>query len=134
MAADNVEIVRTFLGALADGGAGGPAKFWDPDISWRAIEGAPDDVGEMVGAAAVLRYLQDWVDMFDDITTVPVELMDVGDDRVIAVQHVTGRAKLSGVQTELRYAVVYTLREGKIVRAREYIDREQALEAVGLPK
>jgi ketosteroid isomerase-like protein len=88
----------------------------------------------MVGAAAVLRYLQDWVDMFDDITTVPVELMDVGDDRVIAVQHLTGRAKLSGVQTEVRFAVVYTLREGKIVRAREHIDREQALEAVGLPK
>jgi hypothetical protein len=31
-------------------------------------------------------------------------------------------------------ALTYTLREGKIVRAREHIDREQALEAVGLPK
>jgi ketosteroid isomerase-like protein len=72
--------------------------------------------------------------MFDDITNVPVELMDVGDDRVIAVQHLTGRAKLSGVQTEVRYAVVYTLRDGKIVRGREYLDREQALDAVGLPK
>jgi ketosteroid isomerase-like protein len=134
MAAENVEIVRAYLRALAEGGLGATAKFWDADISWRAIEGAPDDVGEMLGAAAVLRYLKDWVDMFDDITNVPVELMDVGDDRVIAVQHLTGRAKLSGVQTEVRYAVVYTLRDGKIVRGREYLDREQALDAVGLPK
>jgi ketosteroid isomerase-like protein len=133
MSAENVEIVRASLRAPAEGGLAATAKFWDPDINWRAIEGAPDDVGEMVGAAAVLRYLQDWVDTFDDVTIVPVELMDVGDDRVVAVQHVTGRAKLSGVQTELRYAVVYTLRDGKIVRAREYRDREQALEAVGLP-
>jgi ketosteroid isomerase-like protein len=78
MAADNVEIVRAYLGALADGGSGGPAKFWDPDISWRAIEGAPDDVGEMVGAAAVLRYLQDWVDMFDDIVDREQALEAVG--------------------------------------------------------
>jgi ketosteroid isomerase-like protein len=47
-------------------------------------------------------------------------------------QHGAGRAKGSGIETELRYAVVYTLRDGKIVRAREYIDRKQALEAVGL--
>jgi ketosteroid isomerase-like protein len=40
--------------------------------------------------------------------------------------------RTSGVQTDIRYAVVYTLRGGKIVRGREYIDRNQALEAVGL--
>jgi ketosteroid isomerase-like protein len=133
MPAENVEIVRAYLSAPEEGGLDAIAKFLDPDISWRAIEGAPDDVGEMVGAAAVVRYLNDWVDLFDDIAQVPVELMDVGDDRVVAVQHVTGRAKLSGVETELRYAVVYTLRDGKILRAREYSDREQALQAVGLP-
>jgi ketosteroid isomerase-like protein len=50
---------------------------------------------------------------------------------VLAVQHLTGRAKLSGLQTELRYAVVYTLRDGLIVDGREYVDREHALEAEG---
>jgi ketosteroid isomerase-like protein len=102
--------------------------------NWRAIEGGPDDIGEMHGPAAVRRYLQEWVDMFDNVTNVPEELLDVGDDRVVAVQHATGRAKMSGVETELRYAVVYTVRNGKIVRGREYMDRDQALEAVGLRK
>jgi ketosteroid isomerase-like protein len=55
----------------------------------------------------------------------------VGDDRVVAVQYVTGRARLSGAETELRYVVGYRLREGRIVRVREYRDREQALGAVG---
>jgi ketosteroid isomerase-like protein len=41
---------------------------------------------------------------------------------------------MSGVETELRYAVVYTVRNGNIVRGREYMDRDQALEAVGLRK
>src|SRR5215217_8456210 len=35
-------------------------------------------------------------------------------------------------ELELRYAVVYTVRDGKITRGREYIDRTTALEAAGL--
>jgi ketosteroid isomerase-like protein len=132
MSQENVEVVRNSLRAFADGGLAALAEFWDADIDWRAIEGAPDDVGEMHGREAVRGYLREWGDLFDDITMVPEEILDVGDDRVVAVQHVTGRAKLSGVETELRLAVVYTLRGGKIIRGREYIDREQALEAVGL--
>ena len=62
------------------------------------------------------RYIQDWIDMFDDVVIVPLELRGIGDDRVVAAQHMTGRAKISGVQTELRYAVVYTL--SKAARSR----------------
>ena len=40
--------------------------------------------------------------------------------------------RLSGVETDLTYAVVNTIRDGKIVRGREYWTKEQALEAAGL--
>jgi ketosteroid isomerase-like protein len=134
MSQQNVDVVRDSWTALAAGGLDAMAEFWDEEISWRAIEDAPDDVGEMHGVAAARRYVEDWLDMFEDIVNVPQELLDVGDERVIAVQHVTGRARLSGIETELRYAVVYTLRDGKIVRVKEYRNREQALDAVGLPR
>ena len=132
MSQENVEIVRDSLEALADGGLDALAEFWSPDINWRAIEGAPDDVGEMHGRESARRYVQDWYDTFDNFTVASEELLDVGDDRVVAVQHLTGRARLSGVETELRYAVVYTLCERKIARVREYRDRKEALDAVGL--
>ena len=122
MSQENVEIVRRGIEAFADGSLDAMAEFWDPEISWRAIEGAPDDGGEMQGREALRRYYQDWLDMFDDITNVPEELIDVGDGRVVAVQHVTGRAKTSGVQTQLGYAVVYTVSNGKD-RARPGIHR-----------
>jgi len=108
------------------------AQFWAADINWRAIEGAPDDVGELRGPEALRAYFQDWIDTFDDINLVAEELREAGDGRVVATQHVTGRAKASGVETELRYAVVYTVRDGTIVRGREYIDRADALKAAGL--
>jgi ketosteroid isomerase-like protein len=132
MSQENVEIVRDSWRAFADRGLDALAEFWDDGINWRAIEGAVDDVGEMQGAEAMRRYLQDWLDTFDDITSVPTELLDAGDNRVIALLHVTGRARLSGVTTEIRYAIVYTIGGGKIVRGREYANRDEALKAVGL--
>ena len=131
MSQENVEVVRGSLKAFADEGLDAMAEFWDPDINWRAIEGAPDDVGEMDGIAANRRYYQEWIDMFHDLTLVLEEIRDLGDERVVARQHVSGRAKISGAETELRYAVVYTVRGGKIVRGREYASLEQALESVG---
>src|SRR5215208_1334377 len=102
-----------------------------PTSIGRAAEGAIDDVGEMHGRVAVRGYIQDWIDTFDDFSVVVEELRDVGDDRVLAIQRLKGRAKLSGAETDLRYAVVYTVRDGKVVRGREYLSVEDALEAYG---
>jgi ketosteroid isomerase-like protein len=132
MSQENRRFLVEYLQAFTDGGLDAIAKFWDPDINWRGAEGEIDDVGEMHGREAVRRYVQDWVDMFDDITVVAEELVDAGDDRVLAVQRMSGRAKVSGIETELRFTVVYTVRDGKILRGREYVQRKQAFEAVGL--
>jgi ketosteroid isomerase-like protein len=48
------------------------------------------------------------------------------------LSNTSGRAKLSGVETELTYAVVYTIRNGKVARGREYWTKDQALEVAGL--
>ena len=66
MSEENVDVVRRMLQAFADGGLDAMPELWDPDIDWRAAEGAIDDVGEMHGPVAVRRYIQDWIDTFDD--------------------------------------------------------------------
>ena len=132
MSEENVDVVRRMLQAFADGGLDAMPELWDPDIDWRAAEGAIDDVGEMHGPVAVRRYIQDWIDTFDDFGVVVEELRDAGDDQVLGIQRLKGRAKLSGTETDLRYAVVYTLRDGKVVRGREYLNVEDALDAVAL--
>jgi uncharacterized protein len=132
MSQDNVELVRSALAALSDHGVDALVEFLHPEINWRAMEGAPDDVGEMQGTEAARRYVEDWFETFDDFRAIPEELLDAGDGRVVVVLHISGRAKLSGITTELRFASLYTLRRGKIVRIREYADRKEALEAAGL--
>ena len=132
MSEGNAEFVEEFLRKFSDGDMDAVLDRVAPDITWRAAEGAIDDAGELRGREAVRRYVEDWLDMFDDVTIVAEELVGAGQDRVVAVQRMSGRAKASGIDAEIRFSVVYTLRGGKIVSGREYFDRADALEAVGL--
>jgi ketosteroid isomerase-like protein len=131
MSQENVETVRRYWRANEDRGLDALPEFFDEQVVWRAIEGAPDDVGEMRGIEALRRYVEDWFGTFADITAVPIEVLGLDGDRVLAVVRVKGRARLSGVETELSYAIVYTLTDGKIVRGHEYVDRAAALDAAG---
>ena len=60
------------------------------------------------------------------------ECIDCGDGRVVASVRYTGRARASGLSMEWRQTMVYTFSAGKFVRAVEYFDHAEALEAVGL--
>src|SRR3954462_2789340 len=121
MSQENVEVVRRLWQAYADHGVDGVSELFDEDIYWRAIEGALDDAGEIRGIEAMRRYLSDWLEKFENVTSVPTEVLDLGANGVLAVLRVAGRARLSGVETDLSYAVVYTVRDGKVVRGREYV-------------
>jgi ketosteroid isomerase-like protein len=102
---------------------------WAPDIDYRGAEGAIDDVGPIIGRDALRSYAADWYDMFPDLELAPEEVIDAGPERVIVTWRVAGTAKVSGVPTELRYAALYTIRGGKVVRGREYMTKDEALAA-----
>jgi ketosteroid isomerase-like protein len=102
----------------------------DPKVVWTAIEGAPD-AGTYRGHAGVRRYMQDWLDNFEfggDSVSFE-ESIDVG-DRLVCVQHVTGTAKGSGIESEIRYACVYGFGDDqRITEVSEYATREEATAA-----
>jgi ketosteroid isomerase-like protein len=100
------------------------------DLDYRAMEGAPDDVGVMHGRDAYTRYLTDWYETFEGFHTELVEAEAIDDDRVLVVGRISGKARASGIDTDLTFAAVYTLRDGLIVRGREYESKEAALAAV----
>jgi ketosteroid isomerase-like protein len=132
MSEGNVEIVKAAYEAFARGGLDRFMEHFTDDVDYRAIEGAPDDVGPIHGKDALRAYVQDWHNTFDDFRIEPVELIAAGEDSVITVTRISGQAKLSGVETDLTYAALYTFRDGKVVRGREYWTRDEALEAAGL--
>jgi uncharacterized protein len=132
MSQENVKTTRDATAAFNRGDLDSWLEYCTDDIDYRAAEGALDDRGPIHGTEALRAYVQDWFDTFDDFRIEAVELTDAGEDKVIAVVRLSGRAKLSGVETDLTFAVVYTIRDGKIARGREYWTRDEALEAAGL--
>ena len=132
MSQENVEVVKVAYEAFASGGLDRYMEHFTDNIEYRSIEGAPDDFGPMFGKHAVRAWLQDLIETFDEFWFEPVELIDAGADTVVAVERFGGRAKLSGVETDQTEAVVFSIRDGKLARCREYLTRREALEAAGL--
>ena len=132
MSQEAIKTVREAAAAFSGGDLDAWLEYMADDIDYRAVEGALDDRGPIHGKGAVRAYLDDWVGTFDDFRSEPVELIEAGEDQVVTVLRISGRAKLSGVQTELTFAALFTVRDGKVVRGREYWTRDVALKAAGL--
>ena len=132
MSEENFEIVRRAAAAANRGDLDAWLEYWTDDLDFRGAEGALDDRGPIHGKDALRAFAQDWLDTFDEFKGEPVELIDAGHDKVIAVIRISGRAKLSGVEIDMTYAELSTLRDGKIARGRQYLTRAEALEAAGL--
>jgi ketosteroid isomerase-like protein len=130
MASENVDVVRRHFEAFDDGGLDAAVAYLDPDIEWRAVEGAVDDVGVMRGHEALRRYYSDWIETIEDLRAeVDEVLYDSGDTVAVVLRH-SGRVPGSTAAIDGRYCVVCRIRDGRIAWGREYETPAQALAAV----
>jgi ketosteroid isomerase-like protein len=133
MSQENVAVIERAYAAWNRAGLDAFFVYWAEHAQWRSIEGAPDDRGPMHGRDAVRAYLEDWLDTFEGFHVEPVELIDVGHERVVALLRYGGRARYSGVEVPGSFlAAVFVVRHGEIVDGGEYETRAQALEAAAL--
>lgn len=89
------------------------------------------DAGEYRGHEGLGRWLEDWAAAWSKYTMEPEDFVDAGERVVVfIVQKTTGHG--SGIALERHDAMVFGVREGKIVRVDYYNSREQALQAAGL--
>jgi ketosteroid isomerase-like protein len=133
MSEENGRVAQAAVDAFNRDGVDGWLEYFTDDVDYRAAEGAIDDRGPIHGKDALRAYAEDWTEMFDDVRFEPVEVIDAGDDTVIAVMRISARPKGTSAEAlTLSVAGVNTIRDGKIARSREYWTREEALEAAGL--
>jgi hypothetical protein len=74
-----------------------------------------------------------WRTEFDDFWIDTDEIRDLRGNRVLRLAHMRFRGPASGIQVESQLALLYTLRDGKIVRSDDYRSDSEALEAAGSP-
>ena len=61
----------------------------------------------------------------------PQDYVDAG-ERVVVILNQRGRSKATGIPVDMRFAQVWTFRDGQAVRMEMYKNVEEALEAVVL--
>ena len=134
MSQENVEIVRRAFEEFTRGGWE-PLfdTVWAPEIVWDMSPAGIAGLGTYHGHAELRSFFEDWFSTFpfEEWEQELDDVVDCGDQVVVALTRQRGRGATSGVSVELEYAQVITVRESKVVRVVIFTDRKQALEAVG---
>jgi ketosteroid isomerase-like protein len=132
MAQENVEIVRGVYDAFARRDNAAPFAVYAPDIEWDLRESVALDAPTVYhGHDGVRRAFRNWLAPFHNFKFRTEEMQASGDHVLVTIdEHGVGRA--SGVVVDRRHYALWTLRGGKVVRLRVYLDRAEALEAAGL--
>jgi ketosteroid isomerase-like protein len=130
MSNENVEIVRR----MYEESKSRPEalfEFLDEAVEWETsalnLPGTPQGRGR----ETVRSFFRSWTGAFEEWGYEADELIGAG-DTVLARIHQWGRGKASGVTVENRFWQVWTLREGKGIRATHHLDKAEALTAAGL--
>jgi ketosteroid isomerase-like protein len=149
MSQENVEIVNRYFGAAMRR----LATYWDAPRSivaaMEANELDPESLGMLAqmhegirwtnamrdvyqGKAACARGIDELLQASQAYSMTVEEVTDLGGDHVLAVLGVAMKGKTSGVEAGESLFSLVTLREGLIVEMDEYLNRSEALKAVGL--
>jgi ketosteroid isomerase-like protein len=131
MSQENVEIVRQFAGHWQRQEWDALADFADPSVEQHGTVGGIEEGRIVRGIDAIGRDYEAVESTWDEHRVEPQELIDAGDQVVLFLREFQ-RGKGSGIELVVDTAVVFDLRDERIVRIQGYMDRSQALEAVGL--
>jgi ketosteroid isomerase-like protein len=129
MSQENVEIVRAAYDAYNRGDLDAVLSYAAPhfELDWSRGVGPNAGVHKLDQAR---RFFEDFGDTFESIRIEPKEFIEADDDVIVPQTGFTrGR---DGIETTARITLVWTIRDGAIVRICLYQDKGDALEAAGL--
>jgi uncharacterized protein len=123
---ENIAIVRRFYEAR--GNSEIIRQVLAPDVRWEVVPGFPHS-GTYLGLSGVFDFFTRLFGEFEDWHTAPSEFFETTDS-VIAVGTYSGRAKATGKSFESRFAHIWTVRDGVIVRLQQCADTVQLAKAL----
>jgi len=126
MSQQNLDLVRAGFAAHNSADLDALVDLYDPDVVFETLL-----LGTHRGNEAIRLIYEENQRTLSGYTIEPVELIDLG-DRVLAVAQVNGTGPASGISMDGdRFAFLFTLRDGRVVREQAFRNREEALAAAG---
>ncbi len=93
-------------------------EFCHPEVEWSA----PEDGTTYRGRDGVRQRLEEWLESFDDYRFEVQRIVDCGGDDVLVVGREVGTGAISGGAVHAVDYELLTIRNGLIVRIREFYD------------
>jgi ketosteroid isomerase-like protein len=132
MSRENVAVMRRIYDEWGRGDLSNGVELFDPHVLL-VIRPEFPDVGVYLGPGEIATYTRDLLASWSEFAIEAEDFFDAGDSVVVQVrQRAVGVS--SGALTDARYFQVWTFRGKAIIRIESIREREQALEAVGLPE
>src|SRR5437764_14350651 len=135
MSQENVELVRKVYDAAARRDDVTAFEFYAEDIVWDISNSGRAAMGvEPVyeGHEGVRQYWREVLSVFGEVDFEVEEMVDAG-DQVLAVIREREVGRASGAPVESTHFALWTVADGKVIRLQIFDDRQQGLEAAGLP-
>ena len=134
MSEENLEVVRRWWEGFNEDGMP-PLDLCDEEIQIRMPPDFPVR-GLYEGHDGVRRWRDQVFDIFESPRVEPEKIVDVHGDgaTVLMLLRATGTAGYTGLKVDYEWGAVWTIRDGKLLRAQGYLNRADALEAAGLSK
>jgi ketosteroid isomerase-like protein len=131
MSQENVELVRKLCDVYNERTFAENLDLIEPDIVWDLSRVELPDGSTYTGRFELSGFVETWEEGFESEHVEIEEIVDAGDRVITMIRH-SGRGKLSQIEVDQHYAMVWTLRSGRAARMDMYPTREEAFEAVGL--
>ena len=127
---ENIEVVRRMLDEVQER----PEALYeilDEDVEWETGDFGLPSPATGRGPETIRAFFRSWIGAFEDWGFEVEELIE-GKDSVVVRIHQWGRGKSSGVAVDNRFWQVWKMRDGKVIRATNHIEKADALRAAGL--
>jgi uncharacterized protein len=129
---DDVELIRRLHEAWVAGDREAALAGVDPGIEWVQPADSPAP-GTNRGPDAIEQSMADWTEAFEEFSFEIRELRDLGGGKVLACLRQYGRVRGGTVPVEASIFHLWTVREGRAVRAEMFRTEAEALEAASRP-
>jgi ketosteroid isomerase-like protein len=123
----NVDTVRSLLEAWNRGDVDETLDHFDPECEVAFRPQVPEP-GPFRGRAELRGWIEDFRGVWDSSKVELVETVAEEEDRLVVVLHLTSEGAGSGIGTELVWPNLFEFRGGRILRWRDFNERQEALD------
>lgn len=130
MSSKNLEVLRRAVEAFNENDAEAMQALCTPDVEFLPLRAVLEGTVYR-GPGAAAQMLADFIETWDDLYIDVEGVREAGESLLVSARF-RGHGRLSGADIDTKLALVYRFEAGKIASMRTYIDRAEAVEAVGL--